>query len=151
MVLRKDFMTKKLIRRLIDFSDDIESDRPYGRVKMVAFLVHKNKIISFGVNTEKTSLYQHRARKRSNVSDTDFIYDKTHAEIAALKKIHPSFNDWQNTEIIVISKKKDGSFRLARPCPICSKAISDLGIKKIYYTNSFGGITKETFIKGDFR
>ena len=47
VVLRKDFMTKKLIRRLIDFSDDIESDRPYGRVKMVAFLVHKNKIISF--------------------------------------------------------------------------------------------------------
>ena len=87
----------------------------------------------------------------TKIDDTDFIYDKTHAEIAALKKIHPSFNDWQNTEIIVISKKKDGSFRLARPCPICSKAISDLGIKKIYYTNSFGGITKETFIKGDFR
>lgn len=117
---------------------------------MVAFLIHKNKILSFGVNSEKTSLYQHRARKRSNITDSDFIYDKTHAEIAAIKKIHPSFNDWQNVEIIVISKKKDNSFRLARPCPICEKAITDLGIKKIYYTNSYGGITKETFIKGEF-
>lgn len=139
-------MTRKLIERLINLSDDIESDRPYGRVKMVAFLVYKGKILSFGVNSEKTSLYQYRMRKKFNVDDSNFIYDKTHAEIAAIKKIHPSFDDWEHVEIFIVSKKKDNTFRLSRPCPICEKTIKDLGIKKVYYTNSYGGITKEIFL-----
>lgn len=139
-------MTRKLIERLINLSDDIESDRPYGRVKMVAFLVYKGKILSFGVNSEKTSLYQYRMRKKFNVDDSNFIYDKTHAEIAAIKKIHPSFDNWEHVEIFIVSKKKDNTFRLSRPCPICEKTIKDLGIKKVYYTNSYGGITKEIFL-----
>ena len=139
-------MTRKLIKRLINLSDDIESDRPYGRVKMVAFLVYKGKLLSFGVNSEKTSLYQYRMRKKFNVDDSNFIYDKTHAEIAAIKKIHPSFDNWEHVEIFIVSKKKDNTFRLSRPCPICEKTIKDLGIKKVYYTNSYGGITKEIFL-----
>lgn len=139
-------MTRKLIERLINLSDDIESDRPYGRVKMVAFLVYKGKLLSFGVNSEKTSLYQYRMRKKFNVDDSNFIYDKTHAEIAAIKKIHPSFDNWEHVEIFIVSKKKDNTFRLSRPCPICEKTIKDLGIKKVYYTNSYGGITKEIFL-----
>lgn len=139
-------MTRKLIERLINLSDDIESDRPYGRVKMVAFLVYKGKLLSFGVNSEKTSLYQYRMRKKFNVDDSNFIYDKTHAEIAAIKKIHPSFDNWEHVEIFIVSKKKDNTFRLSRPCLICEKTIKDLGIKKVYYTNSYGGITKEIFL-----
>ena len=139
-------MTRKLIERLINLSDDIESDRPYGRVKMVAFLVYKGKILSFGVNSEKTSLYQYRMRKKFNVDDSNFIYEKTHAEIAAIKRIHPSFENWEQVEIFIVSKKKDNTFRLSRPCPICEKTIKDLGIKKVYYTNSYGGITKEIFL-----
>ena len=139
-------MTRKLIERLINLSDDIESDRPYGRVKMVAFLVYKGKILSFGVNSEKTSLYQYRMRKKFNVDDSNFIYDKTHAEIAEIKKINPSFDNWEHVEIFIVSKKKDNTFRLSRPCPICEKTIKDLGIKKVYYTNSYGGITKEIFL-----
>ena len=139
-------MTKSFIKRMIRFSEDIESDRPYGKVKMVAFLIHKNKVISFGVNSEKTSFYQYKFRLRSEVNNADFIYDKTHAEIAAIKKIHPSFDDWEHVELFVCSKKKDGSFRLARPCPICEKAIREKGIRKVYYTNNYNGITKEDFL-----
>lgn len=139
-------MTRKFINRLINLSEDIESDRPYGKIKMVAFLVYKNRILSFGVNSEKTSLYQYKMRCKADVDQSKFIYDKTHAEIAAIKKIHPSFNDWEHVEIFIISKKKDNSFRLSRPCPICEKTIKDLGIKKVYYTNSYGGVTKEIFL-----
>lgn len=139
-------MTKKFIKRLITLSDDIESDRPYGKVKMVAFLIYKNKILSFGVNSEKTSLYQHRMRKMVDIDDSNFIYDKTHAEIAAIKKIHSSFNDWEHVEIFIVSKKKNGEFRLSRPCPICERTIRSLGIRKVYYTNYYGGVTKEIFI-----
>lgn len=139
-------MTRKFIKRLINLSDDIESNRPYEKVKMVAFLVYKGKLLSFGVNSEKTSLYQYRMRKKSNVDDSNFIYDKTHAEIAAIKKIHPSFNDWEHVEIFIVSKKKNGEFRLSRPCPICEKTIRNLGIRKVYYTNYYGGVTKEIFI-----
>lgn len=141
-----NFMTKKLINRLINLYNDIESDRPYARIKVVSFLIYKNKILSFGVNSEKTSLYQYKIRRRTKINDNDFVYDKTHAEIAAIKKIHPSFNNWEHVEIFIISKKKDNSFRLARPCPICERAIKDLGIKKVYYTNSYNGVTKEIFL-----
>lgn len=141
-------MTKKIIRRLINLYDDIESDRPYSRIKMVAFLVHKNKLISFGVNSEKTSLYQHRARQNAKVNwDLNTpLYDKTHAEIAAIKKIHPSFSDWDEVEILIVSKKKDGVYRKARPCPICERVVKEKGIRKIYYTNAYNGITEEKFL-----
>ena len=49
-------------------------------------------------------------------------------------------------EVWIRWKKKDNTFRLSRPCPICEKTIKDLGIKKVYYTNSYGGITKEIFL-----
>lgn len=139
-------MTKKFINRLIALSDDIESDRPYNKIKVVAFLIYKNKILSFGVNSEKTSLYQYKMRRQAQVNDSDFVYDKTHAEIAAIKKIHPSFSNWEHVEIFICSKKKDSSLRLSRPCPICEKTIKDMGIKKVYYTNSYGGVTKEIFM-----
>lgn len=140
-------MTKRLMKRMASFYDDIESDRPYKRVKVVAFVVYKNKILSFGVNSEKTSLYQHRMRARIGGSYDEFVYDKTHAEIAAIKKIHPQFDDWRHVELFIVSKKKDGNFRFSRPCPICEQAIRRLGVKRIYYTDSFNGITEESYIE----
>lgn len=144
-MLLGDYMTKKLIRRLIKLYDDIESDRPYSKTKVVCFAIYHNKVLSFGVNSEKTSQYQYQMRRRASVNDDDFTYDKTHAEIAAIKKIHPSVN-WHHIELLVVSKFKNGNFRYSRPCPICEKAINSLGIKNIYYTNEGGGITKEFFI-----
>lgn len=138
-------MTKSTLLRLCNFYDMIEGDRPYERVKMVAFVVVKNKIISFGVNSEKTSAAQHYWRCRvDNENNVDFVYDKTHAEVAAIKKIHPSF-DFSRAEIFVCSRKKNREYRVARPCPICEGMLREIGIKKIYYTTG-NGIVKEEFV-----
>lgn len=140
-------MTKKLVRRLVNLYDDIESDRPYSKAKVVCFIIYKNKIISFGVNSEKTSQFQYFMRRQAKVNDNDFVYDKTHAEIAAIKKIHPCFNDWRHVELFIISKLKNGKFRYSRPCPICEQAILNKGIRNIYYFNEGGAIIKEFYMK----
>lgn len=141
-------MTPRVINRYIRLYDHIISDRPYGRIKTVSFLIYKGKLLSFGVNSEKTSKtqYYYRRRTKDLKDNLNYIYDKTHSEIAAIKKIHPSFNDWNKVELLIVSKKKDGAFRLARPCQICEGAIREHSIKRVYYTDNFNGITKEEFL-----
>lgn len=126
-------MNNRLKRKLIQMYDIIESPYPY-RTKTVAFIIYKNKIISYGVNSSKTDVFQHYCRRNANLeNDADFIYDTLHAEVDAIKKVR-TFHYLNRCEIVVISKKKDKTFRLAKPCPICSNTIKTYGIKKVYYS-----------------
>ena len=67
-------MTKKMLNKLVNLYDDIYSDVPYHKVKMVSFIIYKGKILCWGVNSDKTSTLQHYWRIRTR--DThEYIYD----------------------------------------------------------------------------
>lgn len=136
-------MTKKMINRLVQLYDTIYADFPYQKSKTVAFVIYKNHLLSFGVNSNKTSQTQNHYRRKVMGNEIKWECDKTHAEIAAIKKIDIQFNDFKNLELLIVSKKKNGKFRCARPCEICSYLIREKGIRKIYYTNEFEEITLE--------
>lgn len=126
-------MTTRMINTLIRIYDYIYTDKPYKNTKTVAFLVYKGKVVSFGINSDKTSPMQKLYRSRTALKDIENFLDKEHAEINCLRKVDTSIN-FDKSEIIVISKKCDGTFRLARPCTVCMSAIKDFGIHKVYYT-----------------
>src|SRR5574344_1532349 len=107
-------MTNKLLSKLSKLYNEIHSEVPY-KTKTVSFLIYKNKIISFGVNSEKTSPLQFYCRIKSDVVQNNYISDKIHSEIDCIKKT-TNFTKWKKAELVVISKRKDGKFRLARPC-----------------------------------
>jgi tRNA(Arg) A34 adenosine deaminase TadA len=85
---------------------------------------------------------QNLYREKTPLKDIKNFIDKEHSEINCLRKID-YFDRFDKSEIVVISKKQDGTFRLARPCPICMSAIKDFGIHKIWYTNRENGFSFE--------
>lgn len=75
-----------------------------------------------------TQTHPLQAKYAREVNQPEKIY--LHAEIACLlragtKPIH---------KLVIERYWKDGSPALAKPCPICKKAIEDWGIKIIEYT-----------------
>lgn len=135
-------MTDKLLNKLVGMYDDIYTDKPYKRTKTVAFLICHGKIVSFGINSDKTSPMQNKYRMLTSKRDIKNFFDKEHAEICCLRKVDPEFR-FDRCELVIISKMISGDFRLARPCETCMKAVKDFGIKEVYYTNKQGTFTHE--------
>lgn len=135
-------MTNKLLNTLCRMYEYIYTDKPYKHTKTVSFLVYKGKVISFGINSDKTSPLQKHYRVMTDLRYIENFIDKEHSEINCLRKIDTDIN-WAKVEIVVISKKRDGEFRLARPCDVCMAAIRDFGIHKVYYTNRNGTFSFE--------
>jgi len=135
-------MTNKLLNRLVRLYDYIYTDKPYKHTKTVSFLIYRGKVVNFGINSDKTSPMQNKYRLKTDLKYIENFIDKEHSEVNCLRKTDESIC-FDKCELVIISKKRDGDFRLARPCDVCMSAIKDFGISKIYYTNKNGTFTYE--------
>lgn len=87
----------------------------------------RGRILATGVNSyEKTSPVQAQYGKRVNQPARIYL----HAEIAALVRVKYGVP----YKIKIERYDKNGNPKLAAPCPICSLAIKEAGIKFIEYT-----------------
>lgn len=100
----------------------------YIRCKHAAALVEKRKLLSIGVNKEKTDPFQTKYTRHENLS---FV----HAEIDCLKNVE--FNPKKSTLYVVRSNKKD-EYLESCPCEGCMAMIKDKNIKRIVYTTNDG-------------
>lgn len=138
-------MNKKILKKLVSLYDDIYSPIPY-RSKTVSFIIYRNKILCFGVNSEKTSPLQHYYRIRTKDVAADYVYDKLHSEIDCINKLPHGFTDFKKADLVIVSKMKNGKLRLAKPCPICRTMVEQYGFRNIYYSTYEGKIVKEISI-----
>lgn len=136
-------MTNRLLRSLLRMYNDIYAGDPYERLKVVSFLIYKGKIVNFGVNTSKTSPLQYKYRQRTSLRVIEDFLDKEHAEINCLRHTYFGDFDMRKIEVVVISKRENGDYRLARPCPVCMAALRDFGVKKVWYTTNANTIDDE--------
>ena len=136
-------MTPRLLKSLAKLYDSIYTEDSYERLKVVAFLIYKGKIVNFGVNSSKTSPMQFYYRQNTSLATIENFLDKEHAEINCLRRTYFGDFNIRDIELVVISKRKNGCYRLARPCPICMAAIRDYNIHKVWYTTNEGAIVKE--------
>ncbi len=65
---------------------------------------------------------------------------KEHAEVRALKKLTPDAR--QGTKVWSMRLSKGGRLGMALPCPNCEKFMRENGVKKVYYTDELGLISK---------
>lgn len=117
------------------------------RVKVGCCVVYKGKVISTGYSTEKTSPTQARYNRFRHFDNKENILDKTHSEIAALKKIRIADVDHEKLEVYVWREHADGTMAMSRPCPGCMRYIKSLGIRHINYTG-FGTLIHEEICGG---
>lgn len=137
-------MTERLLRSLVRLYDNVYCS--YARLKVVSFLVYKGKVIGFGVNSEKTSPMQYYYRIKTPLQEIENFLDKEHAEINSLRRTYLGDFNPKYIEAVIISKRKNGNYRLARPCCVCMRALQDMGIKTIYYTTNENTIKKERIL-----
>lgn len=96
------------------------------RYPMVAIVLKGRRIVAYGYNRSKTHPAGRKTVEKHKLNS--YCSDNTHAEVSAISK--SSGGD----RIFVARVKRDGSFGLAKPCPICSKFIEDVGITQVEYT-----------------
>lgn len=103
--------------------------------KIAAAIVHKNKIISVGVNSNKSSPLQAKYATNKNLS----IF--LHAEIAAIKNAlrYLDVEDFNKVSLFVCRAKTDVKtnkmiYGMSKPCPGCMRAIVEFEIKNVFYT-----------------
>lgn len=105
------------------------------KVWIASALVHRNKIISYGVNQMKSHPYQ---SKYSRNEDAIYWHSETLAIYNADKKI--GFDKFANSVLYIArvkyeSTKKDNFISgICLPCDGCMRCIKDYGIKTVIYT-----------------
>lgn len=107
--------------------------------KIGAVAVFRRTIIARGHNQNKTHPLQQRYNiYRYDVNGDHYYPSKMHAEIELISKIRYLDINFSEVEIYVYRETKGGRKALARPCAACTKALRDLGIKKVCYTTNDG-------------
>lgn len=99
-----------------------------------AVLLKKSKVVSTAVNLEQKS-HPLQAKLATKVGLHEKIY--LHAEIYSLIKAKEDADT-----IIVARVNSQNKLRMAKPCPICTLALEQEGIKNIYYTTNEGFMYK---------
>ena len=102
------------------------------RKKVGALLLNKNKVITQAVNQD-TKTHPLQARLAELVGLEEKIY--LHAEIAALVRLR---SDADTIVVARVGGHEGDELRNARPCPICTLALKQAGIKHIYNTTDDG-------------
>lgn len=101
--------------------------------------VYKGSIVAEAWNSNKTSPLQMRYNVYRFAPEN--YPAKTHCETALIQKLRWKFGNsiqWDKIEIYLYREYKDGTPADARCCPSCLQLLTDLGIKKIYYSSAEG-------------
>lgn len=118
-------MNKRILNKAISISRSMDNN---GQNICAIIVDKKNKILSIGLNQYNKShpLQKEYAKKYDNENK---IY--LHAELASLIGLPYGKVPYA---IYIARTGANGEPRICKPCKICTKAIQDYKIEKIYYT-----------------
>lgn len=129
-------MNDKKIKRYFDFARCVSLCGDYPKYHIGAIAVYKNKIIASGYNCMKENSSQAKYNYyRCYIGDKYNWKNRIHAEIMVLNKIKNMKIDFSKVSIFVYREYKNEETALSKPCKACERAIKDMGIKNVYYTD----------------
>lgn len=115
----------------------IENEGVQGRFKLAAAVVYKKYVIATGVNSYKTHpIMNGEGYRKGQV----FLHAEMDAIRNALKLI--DIEQLAQCDLYVVrvkrphNKSNEWIYGLAKPCPGCTKAIANFGIKNIFYSEN---------------
>ena len=114
---------------LYDLAIEVAKSSPSKKL-VGAVLLNKNRVVTTATNLERKSHpLQAKFAERVGLKEKIFL----HAEIAALVKCREECDT-----IIVARVNNQNKLRNSRPCPICSLALKQAGVSKVYYSTNDG-------------
>jgi tRNA(Arg) A34 adenosine deaminase TadA len=117
--------------------------RATSNARIVAAIVYKNQIVSYGFNSKKSHPFVIPYQKNE---DAIFLHAETDAIKNALKRI--SVDQLSKCDLYIIrakqvsSKNKNMIFGMSKPCKGCAKCISQFGLRSVIYSTDDGEFVK---------
>lgn len=96
---------------------------------MVGLLAQGKRVISIGVNSDKTHPKQ---TPRKNSNGTSYGRHQIHAERDCL--LRAPYEQIDGSTLYVLRRLSTGITGLAKPCYVCEKLIFDTNIRRVVYT-----------------
>lgn len=117
------------MKSLLPLAIEVAKNLPHEDYKVSAIITdRKNKILSIGSNSYcRTHPLQQKYAKMVGQDERIFL----HAEISAIVNLRYGTKPYS---IYIARVNKKGESLFSKPCPICSLALKDIGIQKIFYT-----------------
>ena len=94
------------------------------KFRLGAILVHRNSIVSVGMNSYKTHPLM--------AARTEWPF--LHAEQNAI--IRAGLDNCEGLDLYIARVLKNNTLALSKPCKVCTKLIKDVGIKNVYYSTN---------------
>lgn len=126
-------MSPSLERRVRRITFDL-MNLPNSKNKHFTFFVRHNTILSIGWNDYDQThpmCFKHGYR-----------YNAMHSEVSALIKFRGEREKLKRCTVINTRINRHGIFGMSKPCPICQKILSSIGIRKVWYTDYSGKFQK---------
>ena len=124
----QESLLEKLRTRVVEQLPVISTQRRF--FVIAATLDKRGRIIAIGENYRKTHPLMDHYSNLLHIPHKQYL----HAEVSALI----SSNNIQPHSIVVVRVDKKGGVCLAKPCPICERAIADFKVAKTYYSTDEG-------------
>lgn len=109
----------------------------YDRVRIGCIAVYRKNIIGIGYNQAKTNPMQIKySIYRNECGNLNSINNYLHAEMACVNQIKNLDIDFSKVKLFIYREDDAHNTRICKPCGACERAIRDLGIRTVYYTDT---------------
>ena|ERR1035437_2628965 len=99
----------------------------------VSFLLKRNRIVSIGVNADKThpfnSKFDYNPRKTGKCAELDCV-------------LRSKLDSFAGHSMVVIRINRENELAMSRPCIGCEHLIKSVGIENVWYTDVIGEFVK---------
>ena len=112
---------------------EISNLSDFPKIHIGCIAVYKKKMIGIGYNQAKTNPIQAKYNVYRGIKT---VNDYIHAEMACINQIKNLDIDFSKVKLFVYREDAEKNIRICRPCEACERAIRDLGITKVYYTDT---------------
>ena len=107
---------------------------PVGAAKVAAAVLYKGRVVAIGVCRYKSHPYQKQFGRNPH---SIYLHAEVDALIKAKRRLTP--NELARSTLLVVRVKRSGSGGPfipgnAKPCEGCQRAIRELGVKNVIYT-----------------
>lgn len=130
----------KICKSLFDLACDNDNKT---RCRLVAAVVYKNQIISYGFNSKKSHPFVIPFQKND---DAIYLHAETDAIKNALKRV--SVEQLSKCDLYVVrskyvdKRKTTMTLGLSKPCKGCSRCITQFGLRSVIYSTDDGEFVK---------
>lgn len=123
-------MDHKIFQHLWTLALDSESSFGF---RVVACVLHRNRIISYGFNQDKTHPFQAKYSKHEKAI---FWHAETNAIHNAIKRLGADHLSKCSLAVARVKMDVHGTpgWGLAKPCAGCQKCIDEYGFRSVHYT-----------------